>query len=168
MEMIEVEVYYLEMRCPSPRTVPAPRNDLSVVHLRSPTVPFYRPLYEAVGQPYRWLSRRKMSDEQLAALFGDPRNELHVLYVNDTPAGFAELDRRQPDEIELVQFGLVPGIIGQGIGKWFLQQVIDKTWSYEPKRIWLHTCTLDHPAALPNYIKAGFLLYKQESIQREP
>lgn len=167
MEMIDVDVHYLEMRSPAPRTVPMPQDGLNVVNLKSPTVPFYRPLYNAVGQPYRWLSRRKMSDEQLAALFGDPRNELHVLYSNETPAGFAELDRRQADEIELVQFGLIPGVIGQGIGKWFLQQIIDTAWSYHPKRFWLHTCTLDHPAALPNYIKAGFELYKQESIRRE-
>ena len=108
-----------------------------------------------------------MSDEALAAILGDPRNELHVLHVDGTPAGFAELDRRQPDEIELVQFGLMPDFIGQGLGKWFLQWTIDKAWSYEPKRFWLHTCTLDHPAALPNYTKAGFVLFKQEAIRRE-
>jgi GNAT superfamily N-acetyltransferase len=52
---------------------------------------------------------------------GDPRNELHVLHVDGKPAGFAELNRRQPDEIELVQFGLMPEFIGQGLGKWFMQ-----------------------------------------------
>jgi len=57
--------------------------------------------------------------------------------------------------------------IGQGLGKWFLQWTIDKAWSDGPKRFWLHTCTLDHPAALPNYSKAGFVLFKQEAIRRE-
>lgn len=109
-----------------------------------------------------------MSDEALTAIIGDPRDELHVLHVDGPPAGFAELDRRQPHEIELVQFGLMPEFIGQGLGKWFLQWTIDKAWSYDPKRFWLHTCTLDHAAALPNYLKAGFVQFKQEAIRREP
>ena len=167
MEFVEVTVYYLEMLAPSHRSVPATRDGLTVLHARSPTVPYYRSLYNAVGKDFHWLSRRKMSDEALAAIIGDPRDELHVLHVDGTPAGFAELDRRRPDEIELVQFGLIPDFIGQGLGRWFLQWTIDKAWGYEPKRFWLHTCTLDHPAALPNYMKAGFVLFKQEAIRRE-
>lgn len=168
MELVEVKVYYLEMLAPSKRSVVAPRDGLTVLHAQSPTVPYYRSLYNAVGKVFYWLSRRKMSDEALATIIGDPRDELHVLYVDGAPAGFAELGRRQHGEIELVQFGLMPEFIGQGLGKWFLQWTIDKAWSYEPKRFWLHTCTLDHPAALPNYMKAGFVLFKQEAIRREP
>ena len=91
----------------------------------------------------------------------DPRLEVHVLMVDGAPAGFAELDRRKEGEIELVQFGLMGAFIGQGLGKYFLQWTIDKAWSYSPKRFWLHTCTKDHPAALPNYLKAGFGIYKE-------
>jgi GNAT superfamily N-acetyltransferase len=167
MELVDVAVYYLEMLAPSHRFVPAPREGLTVLHVSSPTVPYYRSLYNAVGRDFYWLSRRKMSDEALAALLGDPRDELHVLHVEGSPGGFAELDRRQPQEIELVQFGLMPAFIGQGLGKWFLQWTIDKAWNYEPQRFWLHTCTLDHPAALPNYLKAGFVLFRQEMIRRE-
>ena len=167
MELVEVTVHYLEMLAPSRRSVPAPRDGLSVVHVRSPTVPYYRSLYDAVGKEFYWLSRRKMTDETLAAILGDPSTEMHVLHVEGTPAGFAELDRRQPGAIELVQFGLIADFLGQGLGKWFLQWTIDKAWSYEPKRFWLHTCTLDHPRALPNYTKAGFKLFKQEVIRRE-
>ena len=168
MEMVEVTVHYLEMLAHSNRFVPAPREGLTILHIPSPTVPYYRSLYNAVGKDFNWLSRRKMSDDALAAIIGDPRDELHVLHVDGTPAGFAELDRRQPHEIELVQFGLMPEFIGQGLGKWFLQWTIDKAWSYDPKRFWLHTCTLDHAAALPNYLKAGFVQFKQEAIRREP
>lgn len=167
MEMVEVTVYYLEMLEPSHRSVSAPRGDLSVIHVPSPTISFYRSLYDSVGKEYHWLSRRKMSDETLGAILGNPDNELHVLHVDGKPAGFAELDRRQSQEIELVQFGLIPNFIGQGLGKWFLNWTIDKAWSYEPKRFWLHTCTLDHPAALPNYLQAGFVIFKQEKIHRE-
>lgn len=167
MELVEVTVYYLEMLAPSRRSVPAPRDGLSVEYAPSPSVPYYRSLYNAVGQDYYWLSRRKMTDEALAAIIGDTRDELHVLHVDGQPAGYAELDRRQPDEIELVQFGLTPAFIGQGLGKWFLQWAVDRAWSYSPKRFWLHTCTLDHPHALANYQKAGLVVYRQETIRRE-
>jgi GNAT superfamily N-acetyltransferase len=167
MQLVDVTVYYLEMLAPSNRSVPAPRDGLTVLHVQSPTAPYYRSLYNAVGKDFYWLSRRKMSDEALAAVIADLRDELYVLHVDATPAGITELDRRQSDEIELVNFGLMPDFIGQGLGKWFLQWTIDKAWSYEPKRLWLDTCTLDHPAALPNYLKAGFVQFKQESIRRE-
>ena len=109
-----------------------------------------------------WTSRRKLSDAELAALRNDPRLEVHVLMAEGVPAGFAELDRRTEGEIELVQFGLLPAFIGQGLGRYFLQWAIDKAWSYRPTRFWLHTDTKDHPAALPNYLKAGFAVYKEE------
>ena len=167
MELVDVTVYYLEMLTHAKRDVPAPQDGLTVLHARTPSVAYYRFLYDAVGKDYHWLSRRKLSDEELAAILHDPLNEVHVLHVDGSPAGFAELDRRQPEEVELVQFGLMLDFIGQGLGKRFLQWTIDKTWSYEPKRFWLHTCTLDHPAAVPTYKKAGFVQFKEEAIRRE-
>lgn len=167
MDLVDVTVYYLEMLDPSMRTVPAPRDGLTVLHAETPSVPYYRFLYDAVGKEYNWLSRRKLPDAELATVIGNPLNEVHVLHVDGSPAGFAELDRRQTDEVELVQFGLMSDFIGQGLGKWFLRWTIGKAWSYQPNRFWLHTCTLDHPAALPTYKKAGFVQFKEENISRE-
>ena len=165
MPIVDVTVYYLEMLSPSGRVVKPPRDGLAVIHAKRPTVAYYRFLYNTVGRDYNWRSRGSRPDDELAQLIQDPLNEVHVLHVEGTPAGFAELDRRQPAEIELIQFGLMPGFIGQGLGKWFLQWTIDKAWSYQPKRFWLHTCTLDHHAALPNYLKAGLSLFRQEHKQ---
>lgn len=167
MDLVECTVHYLEMLSHTPRQVPAPRQDLQVERIPRPSIPFYRSLYNAVGDQYRWLSRRKMTDQALAEILSDPLVEIHVLSVESQPAGFAELDRRQSDEIELVQFGLVPEFIGQGLGKWFLNWTIEKAWTFQPRRFWLHTCSFDHPAALPNYQKAGFREYKQETIRRD-
>lgn len=167
MEQVNVTVYYLEMLDHSRRDVPAPRDGLTVLHVRRPSVPYYRFLYDAVGKNYNWLSRRKLSDDELAAILGDPLNEVHVLHVDGAPAGFAELDRRRADEVELVQFGLMPEFIGQRLGTWFLQWTIDNVWRSNPKRFWLHTCTLDHPAALSTYRKAGFVQFNEENIRRE-
>lgn len=167
MEHADVTVYYLEMLRRSQQVVPAPRDGLTVLHVETPSVPYYRFLYDAVGKEYHWLSRKKLSDDDLAAILNDPLNELHVLHVDGSPAGFAELDRRKADEVELVQFGLIANFIGQGLGKWFLRWTIDKVSSYQPRRFWLHTCTLDHSAALPTYKKAGFVQYEEKKIRRE-
>ncbi len=167
MDLVDITVYYLEMRQHVALPVPQPRADLEVIHAQRPSVRYYRFLYDGVGEDYRWLSRRKLDDEALAAIIHDPRVEVYVLHAAGCPAGFAELDRRQEGEIELKQFGLMREFIGQGLGKWFLQWAIDRAWSYQPRRFWLHTCTLDHPAALPNYLKAGFVEYRREHRRRE-
>jgi GNAT superfamily N-acetyltransferase len=166
-DLVDVTVYYLEMLAHSKRGVPAPRTGLTVLSPHTLSVPDYRFLYDSVGSEYNWLSRRKLSDAQLAAILHDPLNEVHILHVDGSPAGFAELDRRESGEIELVQFGLLPDFIGQGLGKWFLDWTIDTAFSYRPKRFWLHTCTLDHSAALPTYKKAGFVLFKEETLREE-
>src|SRR5262245_24322574 len=151
-----VKVTHLQMLARPPSVIPPPRDDLAVLHAQRPTAAYYRFLYGTVGRDYDWTRRNKMTDAELCAIIQHPRNELHVLMVAGVPAGFAEFDRRIEGDIELVQFGLMPEFIGQGLGKYFLQWTIDKAWSYDPKRFWLHTCTKDHPTALPNYLKAGF------------
>src|SRR5438034_3392640 len=150
---MQVRTTYLQMFAYTPRVVPPPKEDVAVVHAKKPTVAYYRFLYDAVGRDYDWTRCKKLSDAELAALLHDPRVEVHVLTVDGVPAGFAELDRRIEAEIELVQFGLMPEFIGQGLGRYFLQWTIDKARSYQPRRFWLHTCTKDHTAALPNYLK---------------
>ena len=163
-----VKTTYVQMFARPDRTVPPPREGISIIHARNPTIAYYRWLYDAVGGKWNWTSRKKLSDAALAAIIHDPRDEVHVLFVDGVPAGFVELDRRIEGEIEISQFGLMAEFIGQGLGKYFLQCAVDRAWSYGPGRLWLHTCTLDHPNALPTYRKAGFVLYKQETKEREP
>src|SRR5262249_2385598 len=167
MPVVDVKVYYLEMLAPNHRKAASPREGLAVIHGKKPTVAYYRFLYNSVGKDYHWYSRGRLPDAELAATIQHPLNEVYVLHVDGVPAGFAELDVRKEVEIELVQFGLMSELLGKGLGKYFLQWTIDKAWSYRPRRFWLHTCTLDHPAALPNYLKAGFAVYKEEMMKRE-
>ncbi|MEX0728193.1 MAG: GNAT family N-acetyltransferase, partial [Planctomycetaceae bacterium] len=139
-----VTVWYLQMFAHNGRAAAAPRGGVAVTHVRQPTTEYYRLLYDAVGADYGWTSKKKLTDSQLAEQLANPLVEIHVFTVDGMPAGFAEFDRRIADEIEMVQFGLVRDFLGQGLGKYFLQQMIDVAWSYEPKRFWLHTCTKDH------------------------
>jgi GNAT superfamily N-acetyltransferase len=164
---MKITTTYLQMFAHPERLVPPPRESIAVVHAKKPPVAYYRFLYDAVGRDYDWTSRKKLTDAALAAIIHDPRDEVHVLMAGGVPAGFAELDRRVEGEIELVQFGLMPEFVGQGLGRYFLQWTIDKAWSYKPRRFWLHTCTKDHPAALPNYLKAGFAIYKEGINEKE-
>jgi GNAT superfamily N-acetyltransferase len=120
----------------------------------APTVSFYRYLYAAVGEPWSWTDRRRLND---------PRIEVNVLWVGGVPAGYAELDRRAPPDIEIGYFGLMPEFIGQGLGRYLLDWAIDHAWRARPRRVWLHTCDLDHPRALGFYQHAGFRIYDRRT-----
>lgn len=161
---MQIIVTYLEMRKPPDQPArPPPRPDLTVLQAVKPTVSFYRYLYNTVGEQWQWIDRHKLSDEQLAAIIRHPAVEVYVLYVHGVPAGYAELDRRQFPHIELAYFGIMPEFIGQKLGPYLLRWSIDKAFSYSPSRLWLHTCTLDHPKALATYQRAGFQIYSTEA-----
>ncbi|MBD3672558.1 MAG: GNAT family N-acetyltransferase [Planctomycetaceae bacterium] len=166
-DLVEVTVYHLEMREPGGREVSTPQGRIDVLEVDSPSVDYYRFLYDAVGRNYRWLSRRKMSDGELASVIQHPDTRMFVLHVDGAPAGFAELDGRNELDIELVQFGLLGEHHGRGLGTWFLNWVIREVWNQNPQRFWLHTCTFDHPAALKLYQKSGFQIFKEEQLRRE-
>jgi GNAT superfamily N-acetyltransferase len=165
---ITTVVTYLEMTAP-PATAPrsAPRSDLEIRHARRPSVAFYRFLYAAVGEPWTWTVRRWLSDAELAAVLDDPRVEVNVLWVAGVPAGYAELDRRDPPDVEIAYFGLMPEFIGQGLGGYLLDWTIHHAWRAEPRRLWLHTCDLDHPRALDLYQSLGFRIYDRRVTQAE-
>lgn len=167
---IKMVVTYLEMLAP-PRVAaqPVPLGKLAVLRADSITVPFYRFLYNTVGRDWMWYARRLLSDAALAAEIQDPAIDIYVLYVAGEPAGYAELDRRQPGEIELVYFGLLPAFTGRRLGPWFLHWVIDAAWREKPSRVWVHTCNYDHPKALAMYQRAGFVPYDQKtSVMADP
>jgi GNAT superfamily N-acetyltransferase len=161
---LETTITYLEMteRPPHPHVVPPQGMKLALLRAKPPSVGFYRYLYDTVGGPWLWYERRALDDAALGRIIGDDQVEIFVLYVEGTPAGFAELDRRRPPEIELAYFGLMPDYIGKGLGRYLLTWAIDTAWSHEPERLWVNTNTLDHPKALALYQRCGFRPYKQE------
>ncbi len=165
-DCLEVTFTYLEMRTaptrPPARAPVMPRR-LLLMRAEKPPVAFYRFLYNAVGEPWLWYERRIMRDEELEQIIHDEQVEIYVLHYGGVPAGYAELNCRNIKNIELSYFGLMPDFIGLGLGRYFLDAVIDIAWTRQPRRIWLHTCTLDHPAALPLYQKAGFIPFAQKT-----
>ena len=156
-DRIEVTITYLEQSSrPDIARPAAPRRRTALMRVENPPVHFYRYLYDLVGAPWNWISRRKLTDEELAALICDPNVYLYVLYVDGAPGGMAEIDARKQDVHELKFFGLAPDVTGCGLGRFFLANVIDLAWSRSPRKLRLETCSLDHPAALPLYQKFGF------------
>jgi ribosomal protein S18 acetylase RimI-like enzyme len=119
----------------------------------------YLDLYARVGQPLRWDQRLKMPRSELSLLLESERSQLYVLRDSRSEAlGFCEFERCLPD-IELKNFGLVPEAQGKRLGQWLLRTALHHEWKLRPRRIWLHTDTWDHPAALGLYKKAGFQIY---------
>ncbi len=166
MKTIPVKTYFLEMLSRPARRIPPPVEGVEIVRAEPPTIGFYRSLYDSVGRDWNWVDRKRMSDAELSAILHDDLVEVYVLYVDGVPAGFGELDRRREHEIEFRYFGLVSEFIGKGLGKHFLHWMLDKAWAYDPKRVWLHTCELDHPAALPMYRQAGFVVFDERVVDQ--
>lgn len=130
-----------------------------------PSVDEYRKLFTEVGKKWLWSSRLVMSEKELKNIITDPKVEIFLFKVNKTLAGFTELDRRFTNDIELAFLGLIPDFIGKGLGKYLLYWAIQKAWSYNPARLWLHTCTNDHPNALELYKKVGFKIFKVDMVE---
>ncbi|WP_236607244.1 GNAT family N-acetyltransferase [Sandaracinus amylolyticus] len=167
---LRVTTWSLEMRS-APRTpARAAPEGLELRAIERPPLHFYRYLYESVGAPWLWVDRRRMDDATLAAIVHDPRVEIAVAYERGVPAGYYELDRRVPREVELAYFGLVPEAIGRGIGPWLLDAAIRRAWdARDVERVWVHTCSLDHPSARATYERAGFSVYDvKEATQPDP
>ncbi|MEZ2131465.1 MULTISPECIES: GNAT family N-acetyltransferase [unclassified Sinorhizobium] len=153
----KVQITRLEMTAPPKASLPVPVNIQTAI-MRAPGIPlpFYRYLYRQVGARWHWVERLRMSDEKLAAVLHDVRNDISVLYVNGAPAGFFEYFRQDEETIELTHFGLIEHALGLGIGKWFLLQALYAMWVLEPQRIVTTTNSLDHPRALQLYQMFGF------------
>lgn len=157
-------VTFLEMRAP-PGASPPP-SPLQLRRLEAPRPDEYRALFRRVGARWLWFSRLVMKDEELAAIIGDPKVELYAVADGDEArAGMLELDFRRPNQCELAFLGLVPGLAGRGHGRWFLAEALRLAWRDGIERVHVHTCTLDHPAALSAYRRAGFSPYRR-AIER--
>jgi GNAT superfamily N-acetyltransferase len=159
-------VTFLEMR-ESPRTE-VPNSPLSLRRIEDPRPNEYREMFRKVGARWLWFSRLVMDDAALTAIIQHPGVELFtVVDESGSEAGMLELDYREPGECELSFVGLVPELSGQGHGRWLLAEAINRAWREGVTRVRVHTCTLDHPAALGAYRRAGFVPYRR-AVERFP
>ncbi len=135
---------------------------LAVLRACNPTLSYYRYLYNHVGGPWLWYERRLLADNELLPLIQNLKISIFVLYSAGVPAGFAELDARDAKAIQLSNFGLMPEYLGQGLGRFFLDWIVDKAWDLEPVKLWVRSSNFDHPKSINVYQQAGFEPYEQE------
>ena len=157
-------VTFLEMR--QSHGVDIPSSPLSLRRIENPQPSAYRELFRKVGSRWLWFSRLIMDDASLTAIIQHADVELFVVAdESGIDVGLLELDFREPGECELAFVGLVPELSGQGHGRWLLSEAVSHAWREGISRVHVHTCTLDHPAALGAYCRAGFTPYRR-AIER--
>ena len=159
--MEPVWIFYLEMHSPEELRPGKPADQLEVREARIKQFPFNRFLYQHVGAPWAWTDRLSWSDEQWRDYAESDNLRTWVAWCEGSPAGYFDLERQAGDEVEIKYFGLAPAFIGRGFGGHLLTRAIEEAWRWGPtRRVWVHTCTLDHPSALANYQSRGMRLYR--------
>jgi GNAT superfamily N-acetyltransferase len=158
---IAAVVTHLEMtKRPAPR--PNPPGAWTLRKVDSPSLDWFRDLYRRVGEEWLWFSRLQMSDAELAAIVHSPLVEVYALAEDGRDEGLLELDFREAGQCELAFFGVTARLIGGGAGRWLMNHALELMWSRPVARVWVHTCTLDHPAALAFYQRSGFRPYRRQ------
>ncbi|MFZ5796581.1 MAG: GNAT family N-acetyltransferase [Sphingomonas sp.] len=151
----------LEMR-QRPPLRPLPASPMRLVTWEAPSIDAYRTLFRRVGAPWLWFSRLVMDDRTLGAILADPNVAIHaVVDRSGIEVGMLELDFREAGQCEISYFALVPELAGKGLGRWLMAEALARGWRKGIDRVWVHTCTLDHPSALNFYRAQGFVAIKR-------
>jgi GNAT superfamily N-acetyltransferase len=154
-------VTHLEMTArPTPRSDPAGAWTLRRVEM--PPLDWFRDLYLRVGEEWLWFSRMRMPDADLAAIIQAPLVEVYALEHEGRDEGLLELDFRDAGQCEIAFFGVSAKLIGSGAGRWLMNRTLELSWSRPIARVWVHTCTFDHPAALAFYRRSGFRPFRRQ------
>jgi GNAT superfamily N-acetyltransferase len=152
----------LEMFAPPERRADPPESGFLLERLTASQPDRYRALFRRIGEPYLWFSRLLLNDAQLRDILADEAIEAFALRHDSEDAGILELDFRTPNECELSFFGVVESLVGSGAGRWLMNRAMESAWSKSISRMWVHTCSLDHPSAVPFYIRSGFRPFKRQ------
>ena len=163
--MIPVQRNFLELKdLKNLKTYPINKSRYSVKKIK-PDFQLNKFFYKQVGKKHRWIDRLSWSDEKWVNYISNQNLETYVISEKNDLAGFFELlYNPELKETEISYFGLLEEYIGKGIGGYALSIAIKKSFEKQIKRVWLHTCTLDHPNALKNYIARGMTVFKKENI----
>ena len=154
-------VTHLEMTArPAPR--PDPSGTWSLRRVETPPLDWFRDLYLRVGEEWLWFSRMRMPDAELADMIQSPLVEVYALVHDGRDEGLLELDFRDAGQCELVFFGVTAKLIGSGAGRWLMNRALELSWSRPITRVWVHTCTFDHPMALTFYQRSGFRPFRRQ------
>jgi len=163
--MINVERNFLEIRDVKNLKINPTKKKKFLVKKINPDFQLNKFFYKQVGKKHRWLDRLNWSDEKWINYISNKNLDTYIISDSENLVGFFELlNNPHLSETEISYFGLLEEYIGRGIGGYALSVAIRKSFEKDIKRVWLHTCTLDHPNALKNYIARGMTVFKKENI----
>jgi GNAT superfamily N-acetyltransferase len=158
---IAAVVTHLEMT-KRPALPPDQSGAWTLRKINTPDLDWFRDLYRRVGEEWLWFSRARMSDAELAAIIQSPLVEVHALVQDGRDEGLLELDFRESGQCELAFHGVTASLIGSGAGSFLMNRALELAWSRPVERVWVHTCTFDHPSALAFYQHAGFRPFRRQ------
>lgn len=173
---VEITTWYLDQEAAADiRAATPPATPMTLTRVELPSPELNRYLYAGVGGDWFWLERLSWSWQQWYDWLDRPGVETWLATVRGTPVGYVELDGHGEGEVELAYFGLLPAFVGQGFGGHLLTVALQRAWSLAERwpqlqpvrRVWVHTCTLDGPAALKNYQARGMKLYRTETEEAD-
>lgn len=161
--MPEISIFNLEMTDRSQLNAKQQSNGLTLIQAKVKQFEFNRFLYQFVGAAWEWTDKLAWTDKQWQAYSEAENLHLYVAYVEGAPAGYFELQQQEAGNVEIMYFGLGERFIGKGFGGYLLTQAIEHAWALpNTQRVWVHTCSLDHPSALHNYQARGFTLFRTD------
>lgn len=166
--MPDIITHYLAMNSPEALKAKLKPDGFQVIESQVKQYPVNRFLYQLVGTDWNWDDKDSFSDEDWEAYVERENLRTWIAYFKGSIAGFFELEKQQDSAVEITYFGLAPGFIGEGFGGYLLSCAVESAWTWgDTKRVFLHTCSLDHQSALNNYLARGFDIYRQSNEFRK-
>ena len=163
--MIPVQRNFLELKDLKNLRTNSTNKSKYLVKKIKPDFQLNKFFYKQVGKKHRWIDRLSWTDEKWINYISNKNLETYIICECEELVGFFELlHNPELQETEISYFGLLEEYIGKGIGGYALSVAIKKSFEKNIRRVWLHTCTLDHPNALKNYIARGMTVFKKENI----
>ena len=142
-----------------------PSNNLILELINPPNFQLNKFFYKEVGRKHQWVDRLVWNDKQWIEYTSNENAKTYVLKENKDLVGYFELIfHKEKNEIEIAYLGLLEEYHNKKLGSYLLCNAIKKSFSEKPKRVWVHTCSLDHKNALSNYISRGMKIFKKETI----
>lgn len=167
MPRVDVTVWHMELGVHAEFQPSVRQRSYALAQVTAPSPEFFRFLYVSVGSGYHWTDRLPWSLDEWAARLADPSVEVWVAWADGAPLGYLELQRRTDGVVEICYFGLLPHAVGAGQGGVLLSDAVERAWALGATRVYLNSCSLDHPAAMANYRARGFRVVREEVKPRE-
>ena len=165
---VQVTTYHLEMNQPDElHPKEAAVDGFRIERVCTPSPELNRFLYVTVGYQWEWTDRLVWGTRDWTDWVDRDELKTSVAYVKGSPAGYFELELQAEGNVEIAFFGLFRRFIGLGLGGHLLTEATRGAWNMGAGRVWVHTCTLDHPHALENYQARGFTIFHKETRERD-